>query len=91
MKPEYLIYYFAFINLIGIIVNIADKIKAKHNKWRIRESILWIIGILGGATGSYITMLIIRHKTKHKSFMLGMPVLALLNIAIFIYLFKICL
>ncbi|MBE6742156.1 MAG: DUF1294 domain-containing protein [Ruminococcaceae bacterium] len=91
MKLEYLIYYFAFINLVGIIVNIADKIKAKHNKWRIRESTLWIIGILGGATGSYITMLLIRHKTKHKSFMLGMPVLALLNIAMLIYLFKICL
>jgi len=91
LKLEYLIYYFAFINLVGIIVNIADKIKAKHNKWRIRESTLWIIGILGGATGSYITMLLIRHKTKHKSFMLGMPVLALLNIAMLIYLFKICL
>ena len=91
MRFEYIIYYFIAINLIGVIVNCLDKYKAKHNKWRIKEATLWIIGFLGGALGSYITMKIIRHKTKHKDFMIGMPILIILNIIVIIIISKICL
>ena len=91
MKPEFVIIYFVVINLIGAFLNIADKYKAKYNKWRIKESTLWLIGLFGGAPASYLTMLLIRHKTKHKSFMFGMPVLIILNIAEFVFLYKICL
>lgn len=88
MNTNIIIAYFVCINVLGVIVNCIDKSRAKRNKWRIKETTLWIIGILGGAFGSYITMKAIRHKTKHKSFMIGMPILIILNIIILVLLIK---
>ena len=74
--------YFAAINILGALINIIDKIKAQHGRWRISEKALWMCGILGGAPLSYITMKLIRHKTKHKSFMIIMPILTVADIAL---------
>lgn len=87
MMYKYILIYFSLINLTGVLINCIDKIKAKHNKWRIRESTLWIIGIIGGATGTYITMKAVRHKTKHRSFMIGMPILMVIQLALLIFLY----
>ncbi len=84
---KYLVAWILLMNIIGSIVNIADKSKAKHGKWRIPEKTLWSIALLGGAPLSYITMKIIRHKTKHISFMVGFPILAVLDIALLIFLY----
>ena len=79
--------YLCVINLIAIIVCTADKIKAQLNKWRISEKTLLAISVIGGALCMYITMLIIRHKTKHKTFMIGLPFLILVHVvAILLYL-----
>ena len=79
--------YLCAINIIAIIVCAADKIKAQLNKWRISEKTLLAISVIGGALGMYITMLIIRHKTKHKTFMIGLPFLILVHVvAILLYL-----
>lgn len=86
---KYLVLYLIVVNSVGVLLNLADKYRAKHNLWRIKERSLWLIAILGGAPFSYITMKIIRHKTKHKSFMIGMPILALLDIIIVGYVFYI--
>lgn len=86
MNTKIVLVYFAIINLIGLVINITDKIKAKHNKWRIKESTLWLVAIIGGAPLSYLTMKAIRHKTKHKSFMIGFPILSIIDIALLIYL-----
>lgn len=84
---KYILIYFISVNFFGILINLADKNRAKHNKWRIRESTLWLIGIIGGAAGTYITMKTIRHKTKHKSFMIGMPMLMVIQTALIILLY----
>lgn len=84
---KYILIYLVIINLLGAFVNIIDKQKAKHKKWRIPEATLWLFGILGGSFGSYITMKAIRHKTKHKAFMIGMPLLTVIQTAILIYFF----
>lgn len=84
---KYVLIYFAIVNILGALINCIDKIKAKNNAWRIPEATLWIFGIIGGALGSYITMKAIRHKTKHKKFMIGMPILIVINIAILVYIF----
>lgn len=86
MKYKIIIIYLITINIIGIVVNIADKQKAKHGKWRIPEATLWTIALLGGSLGSYITMKTIRHKTKHKSFMIGFPVIIIFQSAIITFL-----
>ena len=69
----YLEIYILLINLISIIVCIVDKIKAQRNLWRISEKTLFTLSAIGGALGMYLTMITIRHKTKHKSFMIGLP------------------
>ena len=74
--------YLCVINIIAIIVCTADKIKAQLNKWRISEKTLLAISAIGGALGMYITMLIIRHKTKHKTFMIGLPFLILVHVVV---------
>ena len=78
------IVYFASINLLAALLNIIDKHRAKHNKWRIKEKTLWAVALLGGAPMSLVTMLTIRHKTQHSSFMLGMPMLALVYMVTFV-------
>ena len=74
--------YLCVVNIIAIIVCAADKIKAQLNKWRISEKTLLAISVIGGALGMYITMLIIRHKTKHKTFMIGLPFLILVHVVV---------
>jgi len=84
---QILLLYLVFINALGAAINIIDKIKAKYDKWRIPEKRLWVCAFLGGAPLSYITMKMIRHKTRHKSFMIGMPILALAQTALFIIIY----
>ncbi len=82
---KYIILYFVMINIVGCVINIIDKRRAKKEQWRIKESTLWLIALLGGATGEYLTMKAIRHKTKHTSFMIGMPLLSLISFALLYY------
>ncbi|MBQ8961784.1 MAG: DUF1294 domain-containing protein [Ruminococcus sp.] len=68
MKEKLLIAYGCYIlvmSLVTLILYMADKSKAKKNKWRIRESTLLGLGFLGGALGGLAGMELFRHKTKH--------------------------
>ncbi len=58
-----------------------DKYKAKKNKWRIKEQNFFITAAIGGAAGVLLGMTMARHKTQHKSFYIGIPILYLLNIS----------
>ena len=71
--------YIIIINLVAIIVTINDKSKARKSKWRIPESTLLIISALGGSAAMLITMKKIRHKTKHTKFMIGIPIIIVLQ------------
>ena len=76
--------YLAIISLISIIVCIYDKKISKKNKveLRIPEKVLLILGAIGGSVAMLITMLIVRHKTKHFKFMVGIPVIIIAQIAL---------
>lgn len=88
MKREVLIYLIS-INILGIILTIYDKIASKKfRKNRIRENVLLLIGALGGAVSMYITMKLIRHKTRHKKFMIGLPIILILQVSFLIYKLK---
>ena len=54
-------------------MTVTDKAKAKRAVWRIPEATLMLVGLFGGALAMYVTMKTIRHKTKHKKFMIGLP------------------
>ncbi len=78
-----LIGYLIAISIISIVVCIYDKIAAKHNpKHRTREATLLWLSALGGSVAMMLTMLIIRHKTKHVKFMLGIPLIIILQAAL---------
>lgn len=68
------------ISIIGFILPPVDKSKARKNKWRIRERTLFIVSALGGSVAMYISMRIFHHKTKHKRFMIGIPVIIILQL-----------
>ena len=71
-----LIIYGVIISVISVAVCIYDKIAAKAaKKHRTREATLLGLSALGGSVAMLITMFIIRHKTKHKKFMIGIPVI----------------
>lgn len=57
-------------NLLAIVLTVSDKVRAKKGKWRVPEDTLLFVALLGGAVGEYITMRLIRHKTRHKKFMI---------------------
>jgi uncharacterized membrane protein YsdA (DUF1294 family) len=80
--------YIAVISLISIIVCIYDKKISKRNnvKLRIPEKSLFIWSAVGGSLAMYVTMKIIRHKTKHVSFMVGIPVIFVLQVALIVAL-----
>ena len=82
----WIIAYFAAVNLIGYASMGIDKYRAQNHKWRISEAMLFFFAIIGGSVGSIIGMKFFRHKTKHKKFTIGLPIILLIQIAIVIYL-----
>ena len=86
MPPELTIglsVYLAVISVISVITCIYDKLAAKvAKKHRTREAMLLVLSALGGSVAMLITMFIIRHKTKHIKFMLGIPLIIILQAAL---------
>ena len=77
-----IIAYLALISILAAVITIIDKINAKTDSRRIPEHFLLTLGLLGGSLSEYITMKLIRHKTRHNKFMVGLPVLLLIQITI---------
>ncbi len=77
--------YLVFINIFAFSITVADKNKAKKGKWRIRERTLFLTAALGGSITMYITMKIIRHKTQHKSFMIGIPAIIFVQVLLILF------
>ncbi len=65
--------YLLLINAIGFVLMLADKQKARKNRWRIPERTLMLTAALGGSIGSLLGMYLFRHKTRHLKFTLGIP------------------
>lgn len=78
-----LLTYFTAVNLAGLFLMGLDKYRAKKNLWRIPESTLFIVAIIGGSIGSIIGMYAFRHKTRHWYFVYGLPAILILQIVIF--------
>lgn len=79
-----LLIYLGVISVISIVVCLYDKLFSKLNnvKFRVPEKSLFVFSALGGSVAMLLCMLLIRHKTKHLSFMLGIPVIILLQAAL---------
>ena len=75
-----LIIYLVLINAVAFFLMIADKLRAKKNRWRIPEAVLIFSAVLGGSIGILAGMYLVRHKTRHLKFYIGIPVILALQI-----------
>ncbi len=80
---KYLIIWLLIINFFSLLLMYADKQKARRHKWRIRESSLLLTAFLGGSIGTLIGMHLFRHKTKHLKFLIGVPLILVLQLLLF--------
>lgn len=83
---EYLAYYLAAVNILLCALMGMDKLLAKLQKRRIPEKALFAFAVLGGALGGTVGMYSFHHKTLHKSFAIGFPLLTIIQIAAVAYL-----
>ena len=82
---RYLIYYLLVINAATFIIYGIDKDKAKKAKWRISEATLLTMAAVGGSIGAWLGMKAWHHKTQHRKFKYGVPIILLIQIALIIY------
>ena len=75
--------YIGIVSLAALCVTVYDKWASKHRaEGRIRERTLFLWAAVGGSFAMYLTMQAIRHKTKHLSFMLGIPAIMIGQVAL---------
>ncbi|MGI6065554.1 MAG: DUF1294 domain-containing protein [Bacillota bacterium] len=80
--------YAITINTIGFFVIGFDKMKAKSHKWRVPERRIFLFALMGGALGIYSGMKLFRHKTKHRKFTVGIPLLIFINVFAYYLMLK---
>lgn len=74
-----IIIYLVSINCISFIVMGVDKHKARKRAWRIPESTLFVLALIGGSLGSILGMHLFHHKTRHWYFLYGMPAILIIQ------------
>ncbi|MBE6990973.1 MAG: DUF1294 domain-containing protein [Ruminococcaceae bacterium] len=86
---KYFIIYLLVANIFAFALMGIDKAKAKKNKRRIPEKNLFMSAIFGGSIGSIAGMQVFRHKTRHMSFVIGMPVILIVQLVlVYLFVFK---
>ena len=80
--------YLICINIITIAVYGIDKRNAVYGKWRIRVSTLLTLAAVGGSAGALLALHLFHHKTRKKKFTIGVPLMLLVQIALFFFLVK---
>jgi len=83
--PHIVLIYLAVINLVTLFMYGIDKWKAKKSKWRIRETALLGLAVLGGSIGAWLGMKVWHHKTQHKKFKYGLPAIIIVQLALIVY------
>ena len=88
MIANALLYYLMVINIVTFLVYGIDTIKAKQGSWRISEATLLIFAVIGGSIGALLGMQVWHHKTMHKKFKYGLPLILLGQIALIYLIFE---
>lgn len=82
MIMKLLLLYLMIINAAAFVLMLVDKQKARKRKWRIPEAVLLGSAVIGGSIGAWLGMQMFRHKTMHKRFYLGIPLILGIQAAI---------
>ena len=81
--------YFVAVNVVTFVVYGIDKWKAKKGRWRISEATLLFLAVIGGSIGAWMGMSVWHHKTLHKKFRYGIPLIFIAQLGLILYfLFK---
>ena len=83
---QFILIYLLAINVLAFFLYGIDKWKAKRSKWRIPEITLLSIAVIGGSIGAWLGMKVWRHKTMHKKFKYGIPLILFAQIAIVLFI-----
>ena len=83
---EETICYLLAINIATFFLYGIDKYKAKKGRWRISEATLLMMAVIGGSIGAWAGMRLWHHKTMHKKFKYGIPVIIIMQVALAVYL-----
>ena len=83
---KYILAYLLIFNAAAFLLMLIDKIKAKKNRWRIKESTLMLSAAIGGSIGALAGMYTFRHKTLHRKFTIGIPLILAAQIAAVVYI-----
>ena len=83
---EEIIWYLLAINIATFLLYGIDKYKAKKKQWRISEATLLTMAAIGGSIGAWAGMRLWHHKTMHKKFKYGIPVIIIMQVALAVYL-----
>ena len=78
--------YLLAINIATFFLYGIDKYKAKKGRWRISEATLLLMAVVGGSIGAWTGMRLWHHKTMHKKFKYGIPIIIILQVALAFYL-----
>ena len=78
--------YLCIINALGFVLMLTDKYKARKKLWRIPEATLFGVAVLGGSLGCIAGMYTVRHKTKHLTFTVGMPLILAVQVIVLVLL-----
>ena len=81
-----ILYYLLAVNIATFFLYGIDKYKAKNGRWRISEATLLMMAVIGGCIGAWAGMRLWHHKTMHKKFKYGIPVIIILQVALAVYL-----
>lgn len=83
---QLILIYLIAINVVTFFMYGIDKWKAKRSKWRISEATLLGMAIIGGSIGAWLGMRVWHHKTMHKKFQFGIPLIIVAQIALLIWI-----
>lgn len=86
---QYSMYYLLAINIVSFFLYGIDKYKAKKGRWRISEATLLMMAVIGGSIGAWVGMRLWHHKTMHKKFKYGIPLIIILQVCLVVYLHSI--
>lgn len=87
MLKDILVLYMVVMNFLGFALMGVDKSKARRGTWRIPEKVLFGCSLLGGSIGTWAGMYVFRHKTKHWYFVVGMPLILIIQILLIIQIY----
>ena len=85
MNTEELSFYILVVNMVTFVIYGLDKWKARHDRWRVPESVLIFLAIIGGSPAAILAMRMFNHKTNKNKFAFGIPIILFLHLTALIF------